>query len=192
MTNLRSKIIIPYFSHWNYTIFGTTERKWNIKMKRKILQGLMLILILATIVSGCTVGDSNIVEVPKIEENIGITENVESTIEEDGLYSTPEEVAEYIHLYNKLPQNFITKKEAIDLGWDSNKGNLWEVTDKMSIGGDSFGNREGLLPKAENRKYFECDVNYEGGFRGAERIVYSNDGLIFYTKDHYKTFEQLY
>lgn len=161
-------------------------------MKRKILHGLMLILILATIVSGCTVKDANIVEVPKIEDNKGIIENIGSTIKEDGLYSTPEEVAEYIHLYNKLPQNFITKKEATDLGWDSNKGNLWEVTDKMSIGGNSFGNREGLLPKAENRKYFECDVNYEGGFRGSERIVYSNDGLIFYTKDHYKTFEQLY
>lgn len=80
----------------------------------------------------------------------------------------------------------------MDLGWESDKGNLWDVTDKGSIGGDSFGNREGLLPKANNRKYFECDINYNGGFRGAERIVYSNDGLIYYTKDHYKTFEKIY
>jgi len=62
----------------------------------------------------------------------------------------------------------------------------------MSIGGDSFGNREGILPKKEGRKWFECDINYEGGYRGAERIVYSNDGLIYYTNDHYKTFVQLY
>lgn len=162
------------------------------KMNRKILRGLVLVLLFSILISGCGAKTTNNVETPKIEDVTEIIENEDSTIEEDGLYSSPEEVGEYIHLYNKLPQNYITKKEAIALGWDSNKGNLWEVTDRMSIGGDVFGNREGLLPKAENRKYFECDVNYEGGFRGSERIVYSNDGLIFYTKDHYKTFEQLY
>jgi guanyl-specific ribonuclease Sa len=62
----------------------------------------------------------------------------------------------------------------------------------MSIGGDVFGNREGMLPKSDGRKWFECDINYSGGYRGAERIVYSNDGLIYYTNDHYKTFKQLY
>jgi guanyl-specific ribonuclease Sa len=66
------------------------------------------------------------------------------------------------------------------------------VAPGMSIGGDTFGNREGILPKEKGRKYYECDVNYEGGYRGGERIVYSNDGLIFYTEDHYKSFEQLY
>jgi len=69
---------------------------------------------------------------------------------------------------------------------------LDEVAPGMSIGGDTFGNREGLLPKADGRKYYECDVNYEGGYRNGERIVYSNDGLIFYTDDHYESFEQLY
>ena len=101
-------------------------------------------------------------------------------------------VAKYIHTYNKLPSNYITKKEASKLGWESDEGNLWEVTDKMSIGGDKFGNKEGLLPKKEGRIYYECDVNYEGGYRGAERIVFSNDGLIFYTDDHYESFTQLY
>ena len=62
----------------------------------------------------------------------------------------------------------------------------------MSIGGDKFGNREGLLPKEDGRQYYECDVNYQGGYRGAERIVFSNDGLIFYTDDHYNSFTQLY
>ncbi len=78
------------------------------------------------------------------------------------------------------------------MGWEPSKGNLWDVTDKKIIGGDVFGNREGLLPHKEGRKYLECDVNYKGGKRGAERIVYSNDGLIYYTKDHYKSFELLY
>lgn len=114
------------------------------------------------------------------------------SVDEDGTYIDPYLVAEYIHKYNKLPSNYITKNEARELGWESEKGNLWEVTDEMSIGGDIFGNREGLLPKKDGRIYYECDVNYKGGFRGAERIVYSNDGLIFYTNDHYESFTQLY
>ena len=114
------------------------------------------------------------------------------TIEEDGWYSTKDEVALYIHIYGELPDNFITKNEAYDLGWDSDKGNLWKVANGMSIGGDKFSNREGLLPKAKGRQYYECDINYNGGYRGAERIVYSNDGLIYYTNDHYESFTCLY
>ncbi len=116
----------------------------------------------------------------------------EPTLDENGRYSSPEDVALYIHLYGKLPSNFITKNEAKKLGWDSSKGNLWDVTDQMSIGGDRFGNYEGLLPQADGRTWKECDVNYEGGYRGAERILFSNDGLIYYTNDHYESFTQLY
>lgn len=101
-------------------------------------------------------------------------------------------MALYLYTYDKLPNNFIRKGEASELGWESNKANLWDVTDKMSIGGDKFGNREGLLPKKDGRQYYECDIDYEGGYRGAERIVYSNDGLIYYTADHYDSFELLY
>jgi len=107
-------------------------------------------------------------------------------------YSTRDEVAAYIHQFRALPPNFITKTEAQKLGWDNAKGNLWKVTDHKSIGGDRFGNREGLLPTASGRQYYECDINYRGGFRGAERIVWSNDGLIFYTGDHYNSFTRLY
>lgn len=113
-------------------------------------------------------------------------------VEEDGEYSTPEEVALYIHTYGELPGNYISKKDAEALGWSSRQGNLWDVAPGKSIGGSRFGNYEGLLPEAKGRKYYECDVNYEGGYRGGERIVYSNDGLVYYTKDHYKSFELLY
>jgi len=116
----------------------------------------------------------------------------EGYVEEGGRYTSPEEVAAYLHLFDELPENFITKRKATELGWESNKGNLWDVTDEMSIGGDNFGNREGRLPDQEGRRWYECDVNYEGGYRGAERLVYSNDGLIFYTNDHYETFVQFY
>ena len=113
-------------------------------------------------------------------------------MDEDGRFTTPEDVAAYLHTYEHLPSNFITKREAMDLGWESELGNLWDVTDECSIGGDIFGNREGLLPKESGRIWYECDVNYGGGFRGSERVVYSSDGLIYYTKDHYETFSQLY
>ena len=113
-------------------------------------------------------------------------------VEEDGIYSTPDLVAAYIHTFHKLPSNYITKNEASKLGWVSNEGNLWDVTDEMSIGGDKFGNYEGLLPKKNGRQWYECDVNYYGGYRGSERILYSNDGLIYYTDDHYESFTQLY
>ncbi len=113
-------------------------------------------------------------------------------IEEDGTYISKDEVALYLHIYGYLPDNYITKKEAQDLGWDSKKGNLDQVAPGMSIGGGYFGNYEGMLPEKKGRKYYECDLDYEGGYRGAKRLIYSNDGLIFYTEDHYKTFEQLY
>ncbi len=119
-------------------------------------------------------------------------DSAEDMVEEDGVYSTPELVAAYLHTFHKLPSNFITKNEATKLGWDNREGNLWDVTDEMSIGGDRFGNYEKQLPDSKGRKWYECDVNYSGGYRGAERIVYSNDGLIYYTDDHYETFTQLY
>jgi guanyl-specific ribonuclease Sa len=116
----------------------------------------------------------------------------EISVKKGQSYSTKDEVAAYINEYHELPPNFITKAEAQKLGWDNSKGNLWIVTNKMSIGGDRFGNLEGLLPKAKGRQYYECDIDYHGGYRGAERIIYSSDWLIFYTDDHYKTFTQLY
>ena len=113
-------------------------------------------------------------------------------LDEQLAYYEAEEVALYIHTYGKLPVNYLTKGEAIDLGWDSDQGNLWDVTDQMVIGGDRFGNREGLLPQKASRIWYECDVNYDGGFRNGERLVLSNDGLIYYTGDHYASFEKWY
>lgn len=119
-------------------------------------------------------------------------QDLTGAVSEEGSYTSKEDVSEYLHTYGHLPSNFITKKEAQALGWDSSAGNLDEVAPGKSIGGDRFGNYEGLLPEKSGRKYYECDINYSGGYRGGERIVYSSDGLIFYTEDHYRTFEQLY
>lgn len=131
---------------------------------------------------------------PEYSEYAGSLEDERTTdtIEESGIYTSKDEVALYIHIYGRLPDNYITKRKAEDLGWNSKEGNLWDVAPGMSIGGSRFGNYEGALPEKEGRKYFECDIDYEGGYRGAKRLIYSDDGLIFYTEDHYNTFEQLY
>ena len=109
---------------------------------------------------------------------------------EDGSYTELEDVAYYLHTYGHLPDNYMTKSEAEDAGWNASEGNLWEVAYGTSIGGDRFGNYEGQLPKGE--KYYEADVNYEGGYRGGERIIYTDDGDVWYTSDHYESFERLY
>ncbi|MEG0308992.1 MAG: ribonuclease domain-containing protein [Clostridium sp.] len=100
-------------------------------------------------------------------------------------------VADYIHKNNALPLSFITKNEAKKLGWNPGE-DLWKYAPNKSIGGDYFGNHEGALPSKSGRKWTECDINYNGGSRGGDRIVFSNDGLIYGTSDHYKTFKQYY
>ena len=111
--------------------------------------------------------------------------------DEYGSYPTKDDVALYLHIYGHLPPNFITKKEAEMAGWYG--GPLDRVLPGMCIGGDYFGNYEGQLPRAKGRKWAECDINTLGKrSRGAERIIFSNDGLIYYTPDHYESFELLY
>ncbi len=151
--------------------FSRKERGLLVFMKRKLfIKGIFLLLV-SLLLIGCF---------PK-----------EKSVTENQAYSSKDEVTLYIKTYKKLPNNYITKQEAMALGWDSSKGNLWEVTDKKSIGGDVFGNFERKLPNQKGRIYYEADIDYKGGFRNAKRMVFSNDGLIFYTKDHYKSFERL-
>ena len=110
---------------------------------------------------------------------------------EDGSYTSKEEVALYLHQYGHLPGNFITKREAEELGWPG--GDLEPYAPGKCIGGNRFGNYEGRLPEKEGRSYTECDIDTLGKrSRGAKRLVFSNDGLIYYTEDHYETFELLY
>ncbi|MBR2523054.1 MAG: ribonuclease [Clostridiales bacterium] len=119
------------------------------------------------------------------------TSETEALIDEDGAYTHADDVALYIHTYGHLPHNFITKRQARELGWSS--GGLDDYLYEGCIGGDRFGNYEETLPEADGRDYFECDIDtMHQRSRGAKRIVYSDDGLIYYTVDHYSTFELLY
>ena len=114
-----------------------------------------------------------------------------SGLDVNGSYTSAEAVSAYLAAYGQLPDNFITKSEAKALGWDG--GSLESYAPGKCIGGDKFGNYEGLLPEKNGRQYYECAINTLGkSSRGAERIGFSNDGLIYYTADHYESFELLY
>ena len=111
--------------------------------------------------------------------------------DEKGTYTSKEDVARYINAYGKLPDNFITKDEARDLGWPG--GNLQSYAPGKSIGGDYFGHYEGKLPKRKGLSYHECDIDTMGKkSRGSKRLIYGTDGSIYYTDDHYESFEMLY
>lgn len=111
-------------------------------------------------------------------------------LEENKYYYSKDDVALYIHTYNRLPKNFITKKEARSLGWEG--GSVEKFAQGKCIGGDRFYNNEEILPVKSGRTYTECDIDTLGkNSRGAKRIVFSNDGLIFYTENHYETFEEI-
>jgi hypothetical protein len=104
--------------------------------------------------------------------------------------SSEEIVIPYVKNNKKLPEYYLTKKEAKSRGWIPSKGNLCEVIPNQIIGGDIFTNREKTLPSENGRIYYEADLNYSCGRRGKDRLVFSNDGLIYVTYNHYQTFEE--
>ena len=138
-----------------------------------------------------------------LREMFGLTDDDQSGQQSDGQNQTggenhvaitdPQQIVNYLNSHNgQLPENFITKREAQALGWDSYYNYLGEVAPGKSIGGDHYGNYERKLPTKKGRTWRECDVNYKGEKRGAERLVFSSDGLYYYTNDHYKTFIQMF
>ena len=136
---------------------------------KKIIAALLCIILLA----GCTVSQPSSYAV----------------IDENGSYDQKDDVALYLITYEHLPSNYMTKKEARELGWEG--GALSKIVDGMCIGGDEFGNYEGILPEEDT--YYECDIDTLGkSSRGVKRIVWSVDFDVYYTDDHYQTFEHLY
>ena len=126
---------------------------------------------------------------PDLSQNDDIVYS--APVEEGEFYYDLENVILYLEYYGCLPDNYITKDDARSLGWSG--GTPERYLEGAAIGGDRFGNREGILPKENGRTYTECDLNTDGeDSRGAERLVFSNDGLYFYTDDHYESFTEYY
>lgn len=159
-------------------------------MKRIIALLLTLLLVFAAV--GCVDMDISVEYEDEQSTQPVETDDAQSELlDEDGIYSSKDDVALYILQYGHLPNNFITKKDAQKLGW--NGGSLEPYAPGMCIGGGRFGNYEGLLPEKDGRIYTECDIDTLGASsRGAKRIVFSNDGLIYYTDDHYESFTLIY
>ncbi len=154
----------------------------------KLLRKLFVLLFPLLMLAGCTHAPSPAASPLPTPAVTAVAENIP---DEHGVYDSRDDVALYLHVYGHLPDNFMTKKEARAEGWQS--GALNRTIKGMCIGGDEYGNFEGNLPEADDRIYYECDIGtLHAKKRGARRIVWSNDGLIYYTDDHYKTFELLY
>ena len=160
-------------------------------MRKIIISIVSVLMMLMLIITGGATGSADNIGSNTSEVTESATENDGTVIYEDGTYDSKDDVALYIETYGHLLSNYITKKEAQALGWEG--GSLEPYAPGKCIGGTHFGNYEGLLPEADGREYTECDINTLGkDSRGAERIVFSNDGLIYYTGDHYQSFELLY
>lgn len=93
--------------------------------------------------------------------------------------------------HGALPDYYIEKSVAVRLGYSASSGNLSEVAPGKTLSRGIYKNSNGHLPSAYGRIWYEADINYSGGFRGTERILFSNDGLIFVTYDHYETFVEI-
>ncbi len=98
-----------------------------------------------------------------------------------------EVVVPYVKEHHELPDYYITKSEAKRNGWNPGES-LCEAVPGKAIGGDHFRNKEGKFPEGE--QYFEADVNYNCGHRNAERIVFTKNGDVWITHDHYKSFQK--
>lgn len=160
-------------------------------MKKKFTSIAAVILALLLGLLGLWQGSDALPAQPTGSSHVSQGTQQLPALDPGGSYTTKEDVALYLHLYGHLPDNFITKSQARALGWDG--GALEPYAPGKCIGGDRFGNYEGLLPDAPGRTWKECDIGtLGGGSRGAKRIVFSSDGLIYYTHDHYESFELLY
>ena len=159
---------------------------------KKIIKLLALLLLTLSLTACAVLGEADwdeaandIEQGQTTQEGTGNSDSADHSLKEDGSYTSKEDVALYLWVYGCLPDNFMTKKEAQALGWSG--GSLEPYAPGCCIGGDSFGNYEGLLP--EGPKYTECDIDTMGAkSRGAKRIVFSSDGYIYYTEDHYESF----
>lgn len=145
-------------------------------MNKRILVAVVIAIVIAGF-SALRGNDRAITNVPAVAEGQSIDQLTQQ-----------KRVVSYLQQHQRLPDYYITKKQAREQGWNARNGNLCSVLPGKAIGGDRFSNREGQLPAARSRVWREADINYQCGRRGADRLLYSSDGLIFVTRDHYKNF----
>jgi hypothetical protein len=125
-----------------------------------------------------------------------VSQDILEVIQENKKYTSKDSVAAYIYLFHKLPANYINKSAAQELyeakgntftKWNFNPLNVLGYM----VGGDVYYNNEKKLPVI-SMVYYEADVDYFGDNRGTKRLVWTTDGAVFYTANHYETFVKLY
>lgn len=161
------------------------------KVIKQFLVLLAVVCFTTFLVLGCGKENSNTPHASTTQTAQSAQSGETKNVVESKTYTDKEHVSTYVHVFKKLPSNYITKREAEALGW-KDKGTLDQVAPGKSIGGDRYGNYEKQLPDKQGRTWKEADIDYVKGNRGPKRILYSNDGLVYYTGDHYKTFTRLY
>lgn len=182
--DLNLKLNINYV---NFALTLATVIQNYLKKESDLTMSKKFLMRVVTFVIAVSMMFSSLVDVSAMDLETLPQITSDCNVKYEGEYYSKEEVAIYLYKFGVLPPNYITKSQAKKLGWKAKKGNLWEVSDRKCIGGDVFTNYQKLVPSKEGRDWFECDVNYTGGFRGSDRLIYSSDGLIYFTCDHYKT-----
>lgn len=177
------------------------------KYRNKLFRLFVLLLAAVMLLSSCTAGALEIAKRKKKNRNTptpapAVTEAAPAAEAAEGPQAEPtatpepmgaaQELADYLFEHGELPENFVTKKEAMALGWQTIYRNPGDIPPGMTIGGDYFGNYQQKLPVVKGRKYYEADCYYNGGRRNEYRIIYSTDGHVWYTGDHYVTFIELF
>ena len=124
----------------------------------------------------------NVVNYMKLKEQYHVTELSNNVVE--SLVKT-----------GGLPNNYITKSQAYSLGWTEGKA-LSNSAPGKAIGGDIFQNSNGILPSSQGRIWYEADIGMDYTMKRSKnpgyRILYSNDGLIYGTFDHYESVFKIY
>ncbi|WP_186367080.1 ribonuclease [Yersinia aldovae] len=151
-----------------------------------ILSGVLLLALAALLgVGGVTARD--IGQSPDLERSPITAQTITAPASIEQLTQL-KPVVKYLQTHHRLPDFYITKQQARAQGWEPKRGNLCNILPGKAIGGDRFSNRERQLPEAKGRNWHEADVSYRCGHRGSYRLLYSSDGLIYLTQDHYKHF----
>ena len=167
--------------------------------RNKIIRLFVILLAAILLLSSCT---ASALETAKKNKNKNkttatpvVTETptaVPEVTATPGPMDEAQKLADYIFEHGELPENFITKKEAQARGWQDQYRYVGDIEPGLCIGGDYFGNYERKLPVVKGRKYYEADCFYHGGPRNGYRIVYSTDGHVWYSEDHYENFVELF
>lgn len=156
----------------------------------RILFFSALIISLFTLISCTPSQKNNPANESYVRDSSSLSENPNSAQSSQDISALTAEkvVVDYVKKHHQLPDYYVTKSKARSQGWSPSRGNLCDVLPRKAIGGDRFGNRERKLP--QGKRYYEADINYDCGRRDVDRLIYTLEGEVWVTYDHYQSFNK--